>query len=544
MSGTTVPADMAEGHETHDDTARDVHRSDAGVSLAESKPEAEVLEDQNLVTPPEAVDAAYHAKTVVINRAIQDIGMGWYQYMLFIVVGFGWASDNLWPVVTSLVLSPIGYEFHKSDSQTPYMTLAQNLGLLFGAAFWGFGSDYIGRKWSFTLTLGITAVFGLAAAGSPTFAGACVFAALWSFGVGGNLPVDSAIFLEFLPGTHQFLLTVLSTYWALAQLLADLIAWPLLGDLTCSEREGCTKQKDMGWRYFLITLGGLWFLFFLMRFFFPVLESPKFLVAVGRDADAVAVVHKLAKFNKKTTTLELEDLQKYDSLQDNAVAPKQSKLAASFRRTMSNLRTDHITGLFATRSLAISTSLIMAVWFLIGLGYPLYNAFLPVIQRSRNENFKEVNNSVYLTYRNLVIVAVMGVPACILGSFMVELPYIGRKGSLAASTLLTGVFLFCSTTAKDWYALLGWQCAFNFASSFMYAVLYTYTPEIFPSVHRGTGNALAASANRIFGVFAPVIFMKSNPDTKAPIYVSGALFLVAGFFAVFLPIESRGRTSM
>ena len=45
------------------------------------------------------------------------------------------------------------------------MTLAQNLGLLFGAAFWGFGSDYIGRKWSFTLTLGITAVFGLAAAG-------------------------------------------------------------------------------------------------------------------------------------------------------------------------------------------------------------------------------------------------------------------------------------------------------------------------------------------------------------------------------------------
>jgi hypothetical protein len=34
---------------------------------------------------------------------IQEIGMGWYQWQLFIVVGFGWANDNLWPVVTSLI---------------------------------------------------------------------------------------------------------------------------------------------------------------------------------------------------------------------------------------------------------------------------------------------------------------------------------------------------------------------------------------------------------------------------------------------------------
>jgi hypothetical protein len=29
--------------------------------------------------------------------------MGWYQWQLFIVIGFGWASDNLWPIVTSLI---------------------------------------------------------------------------------------------------------------------------------------------------------------------------------------------------------------------------------------------------------------------------------------------------------------------------------------------------------------------------------------------------------------------------------------------------------
>ena len=96
------------------------------------------------------------------------------------------------------------------------------------------------------------------AASSPNFAAIGVFAALWSVGVGGNLPVDSAIFLEFLPGTHQYLLTILSIDWALAQVFATLVAWPLLGNLTCQETdENCTRSENMGWRYFMITMGGV-----------------------------------------------------------------------------------------------------------------------------------------------------------------------------------------------------------------------------------------------------------------------------------------------
>jgi hypothetical protein len=36
------------------------------------------------------VDPVYHAKARVLNAAIQDIGMGRYQYYLFICAGFGW----------------------------------------------------------------------------------------------------------------------------------------------------------------------------------------------------------------------------------------------------------------------------------------------------------------------------------------------------------------------------------------------------------------------------------------------------------------------
>lgn len=50
--------------------------------------------------------------------------------------------------------------------------------------------------------------------------GACgLFAALGT-GVGGNLPVDGALFLEFLPTASGRHLTLLSVWWPVGQLVA------------------------------------------------------------------------------------------------------------------------------------------------------------------------------------------------------------------------------------------------------------------------------------------------------------------------------------
>jgi hypothetical protein len=67
-------------------------------------------------------------------------------------------------------------------------------------------------------------------------------------------------------------------------------------------------------------------------------------------------------------------------------------------------------------------------------------------------------------------------------------------------SVLTGVFILISTTARSSNALLGWNCGYSFTSNVMYGVLYALTPEVFPTKDRGTGNALVASANRIFGI--------------------------------------------
>ena len=399
-----------------------------------------------------------------------------------------------------------------------------------------------GRRWAFNLTLGITGVFGLISAASPNFAAIGCFAALWSFGVGGNLPVDSAVFLEVLPGSHQYLLTILSIYWAIAQVVATLIAWPLLGNLTCQETQAvCTRSENMGWRYFVIVMGGISMIEFFIRFvLFTVYESPKYNMGRGNDEEAVRIVHEIARRNGKTSSLTIEDLKACEPAV--GVVHTDATAAAAIKRNLEKLNLTHVRALFSTKKLAFSTGMIMLVWAFIGLGYPLYNAFIPYIQATRGADFGD--GSTYLTYRNSLIIAVLGVPGALLGGAMVEIKNFGRRGTLSLATILTGVFLYASTTALTSNALLGWQCAYNFVSNVMYAVLYAYTPEIFPTKDRGTGNALTATSNRVFGIMAPIIAMFANLKTSAPVYTSGALFLAAGLLVIALPFESQGVASL
>ena len=113
------------------------------------------------------------------------------------------------------------------------------------------------------------------------------------------------------------------------------------------------------------------------------------------------------------------------------------------------------------------------------------------------------------------------------------------------STILTGVFLFLFVaTARTDAAILGFNCATALTQNVMYGVLYAYTPEILPSVHRGTGSGIAACFNRICGLMAPIIGAYIGTSGPTILYVSASLFLVAGILMIFLPYESRGKASI
>lgn len=113
-------------------------------------------------------------------------------------------------------------EFGPSETQVRYTTCAAFLGLCIGASFWGIASDVIGRRIAFNATLFVAGVFGLAIGGGNTWIGTCGLFASLGVGIGGNLPVDGALFLEFLPMASGSMLTLLSVWWPLGQLIASL----------------------------------------------------------------------------------------------------------------------------------------------------------------------------------------------------------------------------------------------------------------------------------------------------------------------------------
>jgi MFS family permease len=126
----------------------------------------------------------------------------------------------------ALTLPSLSTEFGLSTTDVRYTTMITFFGLSFGSVSWGILSDMLGRRIAFNSTLFITGCFGLLVALAPTWLFTALLFACMGFGVGGNLPVDGALFLEFLPMVDNKLLTLLSVWWPVGQLAASLSTYP------------------------------------------------------------------------------------------------------------------------------------------------------------------------------------------------------------------------------------------------------------------------------------------------------------------------------
>jgi MFS family permease len=94
----------------------------------------------------------------------------------------------------------------------------------------------------------------------------------------------------------------------------------------------------------------------------------------------------------------------------------------------------HLRGLFATKRMGLSTSLIWFSWLLIGLAYPLYNVFLPTYLATRGAEFGE--QSQYIYWRNYAIANLCSIPSPILAGYMCKSRWFwGRRGTMVGQRL-------------------------------------------------------------------------------------------------------------
>lgn len=182
-----------------------------------------------------------------------------------------------------------------------------------------------GRRWAFNFTCLFSSVFGLCLGASNTYITFLVLTAFVGFGVGGNIPIDTTITLEFMPHNKRFLLAVLSVFQPIGVVVCSAIAFAFIPTMSCSPNFSeldplpscatpgldsgqpcCGRSNNMGWRYLLFTLGGITLAVFCLRFFvFRFRESPKYLISKGQDEKAIQVVQHIAKTNGKECHLSL-----------------------------------------------------------------------------------------------------------------------------------------------------------------------------------------------------------------------------------------------
>ncbi|CDO69845.1 hypothetical protein BN946_scf184884.g4 [Trametes cinnabarina] len=254
-----------------------------------------------------------------LDRTIDRIGMGSYQWTLLCLCGFGWMADNMWIQAIAIILPRVQQHFAIRDSYVGTLSSSMFAGMMFGAVGWGTCSDLMGRTTAFNATLFLTAVFGIFASFASSFGWLCVSLFFLGSSVGGSMPTDGTLLLEHMPKGKQYLVTALSVFFSFGAVLSAVIGLLVIPTHSCppAPAECDVGSQNLGWKYLLIALGTITLTMFLARIvFFRLHESPRFLVHAGRPEEAIESLQLISRFNGEELDLNAEDVQ--DTVQPSA----------------------------------------------------------------------------------------------------------------------------------------------------------------------------------------------------------------------------------
>jgi MFS family permease len=542
-----------------------------------------------------------------LERTIDAIGMGRYQYAVLILSGLGWAADNMWLQGVAITLPRIQDEWGIRDQWIGLVSSSTFAGMMVGALAWGSYADTFGRKNAFNLTLLITAVFGLLSSFAPNFPLLCLCLFALGTGVGGSMPTDGTIFLEAVPKRNHYLLTALSVFFAAGSVVASMLGYVIIPKNSCGGTSTCLSQENKGWRYLLSSLGGLTMLFVVARLvFFTLFESPKYLVSAGKHEEAREVLQRIAAFNGEPKRVHLSDVSDRQTAEGsglhtvrarNDYRPKSSVARGSTiihseaeeqhlldsgedeplggyeqglgrRTTAETTWPKHMSWvpLQWRPSLEHSVSryeelfspywrkttiLVWAIWTIFTLAFTMVNVFLPkYLESRRGQNAPRIGitadsatreEAMRSVLRDFLFYTLASLPGSLLGAFLIETP-LGRIKSMAISTLLLAFSLLAFAMSDTPFFVTLTSCSISLFASVAYAVIYSYSPEVFKTSLRGTASGTASALSRLAGILAPVMAGALMQITSnLPLYLGFALFAVTVSLQLSLPYETRGR---
>ncbi|UBV45076.1 MFS transporter (plasmid) [Deinococcus taeanensis] len=436
--------------------------------------------------------------TLSVDAAINQLGLGAFQWRLLLICGLTWAADAMEVLLMGFALPGISasFGFPAGASQAKWLLSATFAGMFLGAWFWGWVADRLGRRTVFLTTVSLGVVFGLLGAFAPGLTWLVAARFLTGFAIGGTLPVDYSMMAEFVPTAWRGrFLVYLESFWALGTVLVAALAWGLSSLMPPGE----------AWRWLLglAALPGLFGL--LARLGVP--DSPRSLLVRGQGAAAREALERVARLNGR------------------ALPPQPLAVPVAAAHV-------HPTQLFSG-STGRRTLLLAAVWFGLSLGYYGIFSWLPSFLRAQGLELGAV-------YRTTLLLALAQVPGYVLAAVLVE--RIGRRATLVGYLVASaaGAYLFLGAGSPG--LVLATSALLSFALLGAWGALYAYTPELYPTPLRTTGMGFVSGMARLASVLSPSLgALLLTGQLPVALTLFAGCFLLAALCAWAIGVETRGQ---
>jgi MFS transporter, putative metabolite:H+ symporter len=390
--------------------------------------------------------------------------------------------------------------WHISPQRSGYMISSAYLGQLIGALLFSWMAERFGRVRSATVAVAIIAVMGLACAAARDYSVLFTFRFIQGIGIGGEMPVAAAYISELSQarGRGRFFL------------LYEII-FPI--GLMAAGQAGAWLVPAWGWQAIFLVGAVPSLIVALLVARLP--ESPRWLISQGRLQEAEAIVQRIEASARSFKPL------------TNAGGPEAPIPTVQPRTRWMEL----LSAFYRKRT--------MVVWTLWGSCFFIANGL--------NNWLPSLYNTVYRlplgeSLRAASLTNVAQVLLLLVCALWIDRT--GRRNWTAAAFLGTGSCL----------AILGFSGAHNVTavvilSTLSYgiigsanAVLYLYTPEVYPTRMRVIGTGLATFWLRIASAVSPTIvgFMVAGNGIGS-VFLMFAAMSIVGILAASRMIETRDR---
>ena len=433
----------------------------------------------------------------MLLKRLEALPVGSFHYRLLILTGLGWMFDAMDTGLISFVLPVLAKEWNLSTSQMGMIGSIGLLGMAFGAVIAGTIADKIGRKSVFSLTLLLYSIATGLCALSWNFESLLVFRFFVGFGLGGELPVAATLVSEYAPTKIRGrFIVLLESFWGLGWIVAACIAYWFI--------------PVYGWHWAFI-IGAMPALYvFVIRIGMP--ESVRYLLSKGRTEEAEEIVRQLeAKAGVETRAFD-----------------KNTELSAreNYEPSLATIWS----GRFWKR-----TVMLWIAWF--GIVFTYYGIFTWLPALVYNQGFTFIK-----TFEYVFIMTLAQLPGYFTAAWLVEV--IGRKYTLSVFLLMTGVASCFFGQANTVTSIVTWGCIMSFFNLGAWGVIYTYTPELYPTSIRAFGSGWAAGVGRMGGMLAPVmvgVLLEQGMKMDAVFYMFTAVLVFVSLMIVLLGIETKQK---